>query len=147
VTAGLSSVNLAHGWLNTIRGGGAGTNFTADAALYIQLHTGDPGAAGTANISAVTTRQAVTFGAAASNAIALSNSPAFTMTATETITHISVHNASSAGTFRWSAALTSSKSRGQHRYAYIHVRGCQFVADRSLNVVNVSLSAFTPLAA
>jgi hypothetical protein len=110
VTAGLSATGLANGWLNTIRGGGAGTTFTADAALYIELHIGDPGSAGTANPSAVTTRQAVTFGAAAVGAIALSNSPAFTMTATETITHIAVWNASSAGTFRWSAALTSSKA-------------------------------------
>lgn len=110
MTAGLSAANLANAWLNTIRGGGAGTNFTADAALYMQLHTGDPGASGTANLSAVTGRQAVTLGAAAAGAIALSNAPAYTMTATETITHVSIHNATSAGVFRWSAALTTPKA-------------------------------------
>ena len=43
-------------------------------------------------------------------ALALSNSPAFTMTATETITHISVWDASTAGNLLWTAALTTSKS-------------------------------------
>ena len=68
MTAGLSTTNMANAWLAVFRGGGAGTSFTAPAALYIQIHTGDPGASGTANVSAVTTRQAVTFGAPASGA-------------------------------------------------------------------------------
>lgn len=106
MTAGLSTVNTANAWLNVLRG----TTFTGAAGTFIQLHTADPGASGTANISAVTTRQSAIFSAAASGAIALSNSPAFTMTTTETITHISVHSASSAGTFYWSAALTTSKA-------------------------------------
>ena len=110
MTAGLSTTNHANAWLNVFRGGGNGSSFTAPAALYIQIHTGDPGASGTANVSAVTTRQAVTFGAASSGAIALSNSPAFSMTTTETITHASVWSASSAGTFYWSVALTTSRS-------------------------------------
>ena len=110
MTAGLSSTNLSHAWLNTLRGGGNGTNFTAPAAIYIQWHIGDPGSAGTANTAAVTTRSAVTMGAAASNAIALSNSPTYTATGSETLTHISVWSASSGGTFYWSCALASSKA-------------------------------------
>lgn len=106
MTAGLSQVNLAHAWLNVLRG----TTFTGAVGTFVQVHIGDPGSAGTANLSAVTTRQAATFAAPAGAAIALSNSPAFTMTATETITHISVHSASSGGTFYWSAALTASKA-------------------------------------
>lgn len=106
MTAGLHTVNTANAWLNVLRG----TTFTGIAGTFIQLHTGDPGSAGTANQSAVTSRQSATFSAAASGAIALSNSPAFTMTATETITHISVWSASTAGNFHWSAALTASKS-------------------------------------
>jgi len=106
MTVGLATTNLANQWLNMLRG----TAFTAPSATYIQLHTADPGAAGTANTSAVTTRQAATFSAASAGAIALSNSPAFTMTATETITHISVWDASTSGNFLWSAALTTSKS-------------------------------------
>lgn len=110
MTVGLSTTNTAHGWLNTLRGGGNGVNVTAPGALYIQVHVGDPGASGTANPSALTTRQAVTLGAAATGAIALSNSPVFTMTATETISHISVHDAPTAGNFKWSAALGTSRS-------------------------------------
>lgn len=106
MTVGLATTTLANNWLNMLRG----TAFTAPAATYIKLHTADPGAAGTSNPSAVTTRQAATFSAASSGALALSNSPSFSMTATETITHISVWDASTAGNFLWSAALTTSKS-------------------------------------
>jgi hypothetical protein len=106
MTVGLATTTLANNWLNMLRA----TAFTAPAATYIKLHTADPGAAATANASAVTTRQAATFSAASGGAIALSNSPSFTMTATETITHISVWDASTAGNLLWTAALTTSKS-------------------------------------
>jgi len=106
MTVGLATTTLANNWLNMLRG----TAFTAPAGTYIKLHTADPGAAGTSNPSAVTTRASATFSAASAGAIALSNSPSFTMTATETITHISVWDASTAGNFLWSAALTTSKS-------------------------------------
>ena len=106
MTVGLAATTLANNWLNMLRA----TAFTAPAATYIKLHTGDPGAAGTSNASAVTTRQSATFSAASAGAIALSNSPAFTMTTTETITHISVWDASTAGNLLWTATLTTSKS-------------------------------------
>ena len=106
MTVGLAATTLANNWLNMLRG----TAFTAPAATYIKLHTADPGAAGATAASVVTTRQAATFSAASAGAIALSNSPSFTMTGTETISHISVWDTSSAGNFLWSAALTTSKS-------------------------------------
>ena len=106
MTVGLATTTLANNWLNMLRQ----VAFTAPAGTYIKLHTADPGAAGTANPSAVTTRASATFSAASAGAIALSNSPSFSMTTTETITHISVWDASSAGNFLWSAALTTSKS-------------------------------------
>jgi len=103
---GLAATTLANNWLNMLRA----TAFTAPAGTFIKLHTADPGAAGTTAPSAVTTRASATFSAASAGAIALSNSPSFTMTTTETISHISVWDASSAGNFLWSAALTTSKS-------------------------------------
>jgi len=106
MTLGFSTTNLANNWLNMLRG----TAFTAPTGVYAKLHIGDPGAAGTNNASAVTTRQAVTFGAASAGAIALSNTPSFTMTTTETISHVSYWDASSAGNFLWSSALTVPKS-------------------------------------
>lgn len=108
MTVGLAA--LLNSWLNTIRGGGAGTTYTTPAALYIKLHTADPSAAGTSNASAVTTRQAVTYGAPSSGTISLSNAPAFSMTATETISHVSVWDNVSAGNCLFTAALTTGKS-------------------------------------
>ena len=106
MTVGLAVTTLAHPWLNMLRAAA----FTAPAGTYIKLHTGDPGAAGTANASAVTGRQEATFSAASGGAIALSNAPAFTMTASETISHISVWDASTAGNLLWTASLTTPRS-------------------------------------
>lgn len=119
MTLGLAATNLANAWLNTLRGGGAGTSYTAPAALYIKLHTGDPGAAATSNASQHTTRQAITFGAAAANStvqqIAISNTPSWTIASltsptTETISHISMWDNVSAGNFLWSILLGTSKA-------------------------------------
>jgi hypothetical protein len=119
LTVGLSAANLADAWLNTLRGGGAGTTFTAPAAVYVQLHTGIPGAAGTTSVSSVTTRSAITFAAAAANGtveqIASSNTPSWATwagTNGEVVTHVSLWSASSAGTFYCSIALTASKTMG-----------------------------------
>lgn len=90
---------IASAWLDTLR------NVSySETAVYVQLHTGDPGAAGTANVSSVTTRPAVTFSAAVAGSMAASNQPAWNDWggATETITHISLWDAPTAGTFLWS---------------------------------------------
>lgn len=88
------------------------TNYTANAAVYVQLHTGDPGSAGTDNVATETTRKAVTFGSAASSG-AISNTADIQWTnlaATETITHVSLWTASSGGTFLGSDDLPASKN-------------------------------------
>jgi hypothetical protein len=135
VTVGLSAANLANAWLNTIRGGGNGTTFTAPAAIFAKQHTADPGAAGATAAGAVTTRPAVTFGAAAANGavqqIALSNSPSWTQTATETITHLSFWDNATAGNFLFSAALTTPKS----------------VVNTDTLTVNSVIVSLTPIAA
>ena len=85
--------------------------WTEPAAFYVKLHLGDPGAAGASNAAANTTRQAVTFSAAASGAI--TNSAAVTWASvpnTETYSHISFWDASSAGNFLGSDALDVSRS-------------------------------------
>jgi hypothetical protein len=83
-----------------------GTAPTPPAALWAQLHVGDPGVAGTANLSALTTRQTVLMTASSSGSpIALSNTPSFTMTTTETIAFVSFWSASSGGTFEFSAVF------------------------------------------
>lgn len=86
------------------------TNITAPATIYVKLHTADPGAAGATAASAVTTRNAVTFNAPSSNAITLNTLSTYAMTSTETITHISLWDASTAGNFLRSVALTAGVS-------------------------------------
>lgn len=113
MTVGLSQTNFIHKILNHIKGA-ASTTFTSPTQLYIRLHTADPGAAGTTSVSTGggATGVAISFATAASNAIALTGTqPSWaSLTATETISHISVWDASTAGNFLWSAALTASKS-------------------------------------
>jgi hypothetical protein len=103
------------GWLNTLRTtGNGGAAYSAVAGAFVQLHTGDPGAAGTANVSAgSSTRNSFVFSSSSSgSSLSLSTAPAaWTNGGTsETLTHISVWTASSAGTFLFSVALTASKA-------------------------------------
>lgn len=110
MTVGLAAT-LTSNLLNTLKG----TAFTTIAGSFIKLHTnvGDPGAAGTSNASANTTRVAATFTSSTSGgALALSNTPTWASWASgaETIAYISDWDASTAGTFEFSAALTTAKA-------------------------------------
>ncbi|MFJ9671347.1 hypothetical protein ACIRP5_11235 [Streptomyces sp. NPDC101221] len=111
MTAGLAP-SLVSGWLNTLRS--AGTSYPAVAGTFAQLHTGDPGAAGSSSVSVgSTTRNSFTFAASTSgSALALSGAPgAWTNGGiSETLTHISVWTAGTGGTFLFSVALTASKA-------------------------------------
>jgi hypothetical protein len=113
VTVGFAAVATANAWLNVLRGSSAAT-FTAVTTLYVQLHTGDPGSAGSANVSSVTTRPAVNFAAASGGSMsATSTLPSWTSwagTNGEVVTHISVWGASSGGTFYYSVVLTLPKT-------------------------------------
>lgn len=105
MTTGVTAT-VANSWLNVLRG----TTYTGISTVFVKLHTGDPGAAGTSNASALTTRNALTWAAASGGSMALSALAAFTMTATETITHISVWDASTSGNFVCSGALSVSRA-------------------------------------
>ncbi|MET9909703.1 hypothetical protein ABZZ74_23360 [Streptomyces sp. NPDC006476] len=114
MTAGLAP-SLVSGWLNTLRTtGNGGAAYSAVAGTFVQLHTGDPGAAGTANISVGSTaRNSFVFSSSSSgSSLSLSTAPsAWTNGGTsETLTHISVWTASSAGTLLFTVALTASKA-------------------------------------
>ena len=84
----------------------------ANAAVWVQLHIGDPGSAGTANVAGETDRTQSTFGSVASGAtIANTVAIAWTSVSTsETYSYASLWTASTAGTFLGSAALTQSKT-------------------------------------
>jgi hypothetical protein len=90
---------------------GNASNYTADAAIWIQLHTADPGSAGTAAVAGNATRKQISFGAASGGL--MSNDTAITWTTgevdtAEDYTHWSAWSASTAGTFRASGLVTAN---------------------------------------
>lgn len=84
------------------------TSFTP----WLKLHTGDPGSAGTANASAETTRKQLTFASPAGTGSSAATAVTWTSwsAGSETITHVSLWDASTSGNFKMSAALASSLS-------------------------------------
>lgn len=87
----------------------SGAAWTPPAGCFVQLHVGDPGVNGTANISSYTTRTAVTWSAAAGASKAISGSLAITASWTgtnnEVITGLSFWDSLTSGTFIASAPL------------------------------------------
>ena len=78
---------------------------------YIQLHTADPGAAGTTSVAGNSTRKLVSFGAASGGAISNDAAISWTsgeVTTSEDYTHWSLWTASTAGTFIMSGTLTAN---------------------------------------
>ncbi len=81
------------------------------SANDVQLHTGAPGAAGTANPSSVTARQAVTWAAPSGGVVSASSEPAWTAwagTNGEVDTGLSFWSAGSGGTFELSMPMDAS---------------------------------------
>jgi hypothetical protein len=103
MTAGLSAAR-ANSILNVLRN----TAYSAIATPFVKLYVGDPGASGAANAAAATTRNAITWNAPSGGSMTLATLSAFTGTTSETITHIGIWDASTAGNFIESWALTSS---------------------------------------
>lgn len=111
MAVGVSTTNLANAWLNVLRG----TTFTGITTVYVKLHTGDPGASGASAAAAgSTTRVAITWSAASAGTLTMSGTaPSWTNASTsETITHISFWDSSTAGNFLGSAALSASQAWG-----------------------------------
>ncbi len=82
-------------------------------ALYMQLHTGAPGAAGNANIAAETDRVAVTWGTPVlvGSAVEMTHTNDLEwllVAGSERYTHATFHDAASAGSFRVSGLITAS---------------------------------------
>ena len=88
-----------------------GTDYAGNAAVWVKLHTGDPGSAGTANAAGETTRQQGTWGAASGGANSNSADIVWTNVSTsETYSHISLWTASSGGTFLGSDDLATPQA-------------------------------------
>ncbi len=81
----------------------------AVANTYIKLHLGAPGEDALNNAAAETTRKVVTWSAASSGSIVTSSVAEWTnVSTTETYTHWSLWDASTAGNALWTGALSSS---------------------------------------
>lgn len=94
----------------------ADTMLGAFDTSYIQMHTGDPGAAGTANVLASTNRLSAGFASATTNSTVRQRANTSLIRwdsgnlpgASGTVTHVSLWSASTAGTFQRSITLTAS---------------------------------------
>jgi len=111
MAVGLHAVNFADKLLNVL----GNTTFTGLAVTAAKLHTsaGDPGAAGTANASANTTRMALTWSVSAAGVKSITTTlPSWASWAAgnETIAHISVWDSTTAGVFLYSFSLTTPKA-------------------------------------
>ena len=84
-------------------------SWTAPSGVYLKLHTGDPGEDGTNNAATETTRKSVSWSAASSGSIAASATVEWTnVSTTETYSHWSLWDASTAGNCLWTGALSAS---------------------------------------
>lgn len=87
------------------------TSYAGQSTVYVKLHTGDPGEAGTSNAATHATRVAMTCGAASGGAISSDAAVTFTdMDAAETISHISLWDAETDGNCLWVGALSAAKT-------------------------------------
>jgi len=85
------------------------TAWTIPTNVYVKLHTADPGEAGTTAAATETTRKVAAWATAASGAIATSATIEWTnVSTTETYSHWSLWDASTAGNCLWTGALASS---------------------------------------
>ena len=85
------------------------TSWTMPSTVYIKLHTGDAGEDGTSNAATNTSRQSASWAAASSGSIATNATISWTnVSTTETYSHWSMWDASTAGNCLWTGALSSS---------------------------------------
>lgn len=132
MTLGISTTDVANDFLDVF----GNTSFSGIAAVWVQLHksTGEPGAAGTSNVSAETTRKQITWSGAASGGSKTSSgtlSWSSWSAGTETIRYISLWTASTGGTFLWSGQLSADKTVNN---------------SDTLNITSITIS-ISPLAA
>jgi hypothetical protein len=98
---------VATGWSTTAAN--AALSSLVGTYTWAQLHVGDPGAAGTANVAVETDRVQVTWGSPSGGVVSNSAQAQWTNVAgTEDYTHITLWTASSGGTFGFSGTVTAN---------------------------------------
>jgi hypothetical protein len=99
------SAYLCNAFLDAL---GNATSFSV-AVPYIKLHTGDPGAAGTANPATETTRKSVSFGAASAGAITSDADISWTnISGSQDATHFTAWDSLTVGNFLFSGTITAN---------------------------------------
>ena len=99
------SAYLCNSWLDAL----ANNTSYAVAQVYIKLHTGDPGAAGTANAATETTRKAASFGAASAGAINSDADISWTNIAgSQDASHFTAWDSLTVGNFLFSGTITAN---------------------------------------
>lgn len=87
------------------------TAWTMPTTVYVKLHTADAGEDGTTSAATNTTRQSASWATAATGSIATNATITWTnVSTTETYSHWSLWDASTAGNCLWTGALSSSAS-------------------------------------
>lgn len=95
---------LENAWLDTLR-----NTSLAVSAVYVKLHTGDPGEAGTSNAATETTRKSISFSAASGGSMSSSATVEWTnVAASETYSHWSLWDSATTGNCLFSGALSAS---------------------------------------
>ena len=84
------------------------TSYTPASAVYQTLFVGSPTDAGTGGAEVNVTRQAVTFGAAASGTVSNSSGVSFASMPAVTVTHIAIYDHESAGNLLLHGDLSSN---------------------------------------
>ena len=89
------------------------TAYTGPATLFVKLHVGDPGSAGTANPAGNDTRKAISFAASSETTGICLNDAAITWSTSEvdtaeTYTHVSIWDAVTSGNFIASGTITAN---------------------------------------
>ena len=104
MATGLSTY-LCNSFLNAL---GNNTSY-AVTQVYIKLHVGDPGAAGTSNAATETTRKSVSFAAASAGAIASDADISWTnISGSQDATHFSAWDSLTVGNFLFSGTITGN---------------------------------------
>src|SRR5512139_220125 len=131
MTVGLAATTYADKCLNVLKN----TAFSGISTCYAQLHTsaGEPGAAGTSNVSGINTRKAITWGTTSGGSLSATSVAAWSWSGTsETIRHVSVWDSvgPTGGNFLFSVTFAADKT---------------VVSGDTLTITTLSLS-FTPIA-
>ena len=108
MAVGLSTTGVANKMLDLVDS----ASVTGYSSTYVQLHTGDPGASGTSNVSGETARPEITWATTGGGSKSITGTLEWAAwsAGNETISHISIWDATSGGTFIWSGALTTAKA-------------------------------------